>query len=46
MKRTYIKPDMQVVELRNRNHLLVGSDVTIYKTKYREGGSGEDWEDL
>ena len=46
MKRIYIKPDMQVVELQTRNHLLVGSDVRVYKTRYREAESGDDWEDL
>jgi len=38
MKRTYIKPDMQVVELKTRNHLLVGSDrkVNVYEENYDE----------
>lgn len=46
MKRIYIKPEMMVVELQTRNHLLVGSDVSVYNTRYREEGSGDDWEDL
>ena len=46
MKREYMKPEMQIVELQTRNHLLVGSDVTIYKTKYRETDDTEEWTDL
>lgn len=45
MKRIYIKPDMQVVELKTRNHLLVGSDVNVYRTRYREEEE-DDWKDL
>lgn len=38
MKRIYIKPDMQVVELQTRNHLLVGSSrsVNVYEENYDE----------
>ena len=46
MKRIYIKPKMQVVELQTRNHLLEGSPVNVYSTRYRAAGSGDDWEDL
>ena len=44
MKRIYIKPDMQVVELKTRNHLLVGSDqrVRVYSNDYDD----ETMEDL
>ena len=44
MKRIYIKPDMQVVELKTRNHLLVGSnhDVRVYSNNYED----EPMEDL
>lgn len=36
MKRIYIKPDMQVVELKTRNHLFAGSDprVRVYNNDY------------
>lgn len=47
MKKIYIKPKMQVVEFQTRNHLLVGSDVKVYRTRYREEGTEEDeWVDL
>ena len=44
MKRIYIKPDMQVVELKTRNHLLVGSErpVSVHRGYYIE----EEMEDL
>ena len=44
MKRIYIKPDMQVVELKTRNHLLVGSLTTV--NVYKENYSEEDMTDL
>lgn len=45
MKKEYMKPDMQVVELRRRNNLLAGSDTeNIYSKKYRS--DEEEWEDL
>lgn len=43
MKRIYIKPEMQVVELQTRNHLLVGSLTRVdVKEKYYD----ETMEDL
>ena len=38
MKREYMKPEMQIVELQTRNHLLVGSDrsVKVYEENYDE----------
>ena len=38
MKRKYIKPDMQIVELQTRNHLLVGStrSVVVQDDPYNE----------
>lgn len=36
MKKEYMKPDMQVVELRRRNNLLAGSDPKIQEEEYDE----------
>lgn len=44
MKKEYMKPDMQVVELRRRNNLLAGSntDIDIKSGHYDE----EEMDDL
>jgi hypothetical protein len=44
MKKEYMKPDMQVVELRRRNNLLAGSntEIEIKRGNYVE----EDMDDL
>lgn len=45
MKKEYMKPDMQVVELRRQNNLLAGSvKQDIYNNNYNSGEGG--WEDL
>ena len=47
MKRIYVKPDMMVVELKTRNHLLVGSLTRQIKSEeYGSEGTEEDWVDL
>ena len=44
MKKEYMKPDMQVVELRGRNNLLAGSDryIDIKQSNFVE----DEMEDL
>ena len=45
MKKEYMKPDMQVVELRRQNNLLAGSVTQdIYNNNYNSGE--EEWVDL
>ena len=44
MKKTYIQPRMQVVELKSRTSLLTVSSLDVNSQNY-EGEDG-DWEDL
>ena len=46
MKKNYIQPKMQVVELKSRTSLLTVSSVDVNPNNYMYEDSEEDWVDL
>ena len=46
MKKNYIQPRMQVVELKSRTSLLTVSSLDVNSQNYKYEGEDDDWEDL
>ena len=46
MKKNYIQPRMQVVELKSRTSLLTVSSLDVKSQSYKYEGEDDDWEDL